>query len=1097
MQLAIVLAAALAATAGPSTASRGTLLAQAVVQPGAEPADSALQGSIDHKPLERIARGSAIIIRAKIKDPARLFAPLVFARPVGSERYAGYTMVDHGGRGFAARLPNSILDEGSFEYFIEARHDDGPPTQFGSPGKPVACVAFDPPPRPVKATFLTDEPGARVRIDDNDAGVTPVTVSLGPGPHVVQIIAPDGRITEQQLDVKPGRPIIMNVPLPKGTGGPATLGVTSDPSGARVFVDGGAAGVTPYSVELAAGGHTVAVELPGRLRQEKQISARLGRDVQLAFVLPAMPKDPALTVDSEPAGATVLIDGKERGRTPFIAPVTPGKHELVLRLSGRRDLATDFTMPTDKDLSLRLDLLRASGAPRLTVSSAPDGATVIVDGTDMGLTPWNGEVKLGDHTVQVVRTGYLSAVRTVKMQSNRDADLSFALERIAGPGQLRVDAEPPDAEVSIDGQPARPAPFSGELTSGDHNVEVSSVGYRTVAQQITLVPGQQVSLRIALSVAGGSNAPPIIGVNSAPEGALLFLDGKLIGPTPKKAPTTAGQHELRLVLDGYKVWSAPTRLPDKPGFELRVAVNLKPVREAEAYEAPAALELARAQYKRADACYAARNYACAASGYQAAYDYTKRPELLFNIGQAQRHMGNYPQAVDAYQGFLRDKKDPNPKIRVQAEQYIAFSQLAIQAGQAKPGTALAQKSDQKAAPATVASAGAALPLPEPAPPLPAVADAKPAPGPAIPLPTLAEEDTAAPVLTHEAVRRAIAGTGLKLTARIVDEKSAVGEAQACWRNLFHIEYECISLTPGSGDEYAAMIPGTAISDGFAYYLEAYDSLGNGPAQSGTPKLPHSVAIDQADTILRQAIAEAVKPVPPGGPVQAGFSQAAPSSFDVARPAGSPITAKSSDRAWNVTAFGGAERSSESDTEVVVQSHFGIDATRTLAPQVLGLAHFDWRSSQQPYVPDPGADPNQRVTFDEQRYDVSAGAGYDFGPTLGSETLSLVPTLGVQYVGIRNGTFPFDLFGVEVGARAQFPLFWRLGGEVGLAYAHNFLSQSTNSALGTLNNHFNGRVGVVLPLGRFGVSLDYRNDILNFSHTDRVAHGATLGFGSSF
>ena len=112
---------------------------------------------------------------------------------------------------------------------------------------------------------------------------------------------------------------------------------------------------------------------------------------------------------------------------------------------------------------------------------------------------------------------------------------------------------------------------------------------------------------------------------------MLFLDGKLIGPTPKKAPTTPGQHELRLVLDGYKVWSAPTRLPDKPGFELRVAVNLKPVREAEAYEAPAALELARAQYKRADACYAAKNYSCAASGYQAAYDYSKKPELLFNV----------------------------------------------------------------------------------------------------------------------------------------------------------------------------------------------------------------------------------------------------------------------------------------------------------------------------------------------------------------------------------------------------------------------------------------------------------------------------------
>ena len=92
---------------------------------------------------------------------------------------------------------------------------------------------------------------------------------------------------------------------------------------------------------------------------------------------------------------------------------------------------------------------------------------------------------------------------------------------------------PPPRPAPAAAQPARVAPYSGELPSGDHNVEVSSVGYRTVAQQITLVPGQQISLRIALSPAGGSNAPPIVGVNSAPEGALLFLDGKLIGPTPK------------------------------------------------------------------------------------------------------------------------------------------------------------------------------------------------------------------------------------------------------------------------------------------------------------------------------------------------------------------------------------------------------------------------------------------------------------------------------------------------------------------------------------------------------------------------------------
>ena len=216
-----------------------------------------------------------------------------------------------------------------------------------------------------------------------------------------------------------------------------------------------------------------------------------------------------------------------------------------------------------------------------------------------------------------------------------------------------------------------------------------------------------------------------------------------------------------------------------------------------------------------------------------------------------------------------------------------------------------------------------------------------------------------------------------------------------------------------------------------------------------------------------------------------------------RPVGAVQAAENWQRVWKISAYGGAERSSESDTEAVVQSRFGIDASRVLAPRLLAIARFDWRSAKQPYVPDPGANPNQRITLDEQRYDAVAAIGYDFGTAIWGDAVSLVPTLGVQYLGIRNGTFPVDLIGADFGAQARFPLFWRLEAQAGFGYAYNFATPDTRSALGTLRSHVNSHAGLILPLGRFGVSLDYRNDILAFSHTYRVAHGATLGFGSSF
>src|SRR5207249_3597194 len=148
--------------------------------------------------------------------------------------------------------------------------------------------------------------------------------------------------------------------------------------------------------------------------------------------------------------------------------------------------------------------IAAGAAPRLTVSSVPDGASISIDGKEVGLSPWSGEVPFGERKVHLRRAGYLVAERSITVQSNRDADVSFALERAPGPGRMRVETEPPDADVSIDGRTMGEAPYAGELPSGDHSVEVSSPGYRTVGQQIALEPGQQVSLRIALLAATGN-----------------------------------------------------------------------------------------------------------------------------------------------------------------------------------------------------------------------------------------------------------------------------------------------------------------------------------------------------------------------------------------------------------------------------------------------------------------------------------------------------------------------------------------------------------------------------------------------------------------
>lgn len=825
MYLAVLLIAASAASAGvPADGSWVGRILLAVNEEAAAPqgkADAvpaAEDSKIEHTPVEKTPRGEGVFIRAKVSDPSHLFAPLVFARKTGASRYEAFTMKDKGKRGFRAYLPPAILSEGSFEYFIEAQHEEGGATRLGSPRKPFACVAFDPPPAPVAFTFRTQEPGAAVRVDDNDVGKTPLTVPLLPGSHTVAVVQPDGRSAEQQLDVKPGRKKMdLLVEMPREAGGPATLSVQSDPPNANVLVDGAVAGRTPFQGELQPGEHVVAVEADGRMREERKVVAREGRDASVSFALAPLPRTPAIAVESEPIGALVILDDKERGRTPFLAPLAKGRHQLVLKLEGHREVGTDFAMPADRDLGIRLDLPVGAGTgSRLTLTSAPSGAKVAIDGKEIGITPWAGEVRPGNHKVAVTNKGFVKEERIVQVQPNRDADVTFALNREPGPGRLHVETEPPEAVVSIDGQQAGTSPYTGDVAPGEHTLEVANDGYKTIQQQLQLDPGQQLSLKLALQQAQAGQVPPLLAVASDPQGASLFVDGRLIGPTPIKARSTPGPHEIKLALDGYISRTGRINLPDSRDFELRMAISLKPVRGVEEkHEAPTAKELARAQALSAHACSKTGDYDCALKGYQKAFEYEPNPLFLFSIATMRRKMGNFADAQRAYEAFLKDPPRGQDRLTDEAKKQLAFCELKL-----KPA----------GAPAAVAANG------KPGQP------AQATPAQAAPQ---EEEDTDPPILTHDPIKKALRGLPVRLTARIVDERSGVGTPQACWRNLYKKDFECQPMGKIGEDQYGIEVPAKAVNDGFAYYLEAYDNNDNGPARSGAPELPNAVAVEDA------------------------------------------------------------------------------------------------------------------------------------------------------------------------------------------------------------------------------------------------------------
>jgi hypothetical protein len=769
---------------------------------------------------------------------------------------------------------------------------------------------------------------------------------------------------------------------------------------------------------------------------------------------------------------------------------------VVLKKQGRREVASDFEMPEGRDLSLRLELSGSEGsnAPRLVVSSKPDGATVSIDGAAVGQTPWAGTVNPGPRALSVALAGFVSEQRKVDAKPNREMEVSFALQRVPGPAKVVVETEPTGADLSVDGEASGKSPATLELAPGEHEIEASRAGFKGVAQKITVEKGQHASLRLALAAAAGKRES-IIAVATDPKGARLYVDNKLVGETPFKVKSSPGQHDIRVALDGFITRSAKIKLPENKDFELRVAVSLKRVRGEEQAAARDPREIARAQLKSAVNCDKQGDWDCALKNFQAAYDFEQKPEILFNIGQIRRKKGDFQEAANAYRAYIRAK--PDGQLSKRAQQFAERCEAVVKGGEKN----------------------------------------------------VAEDDTEPPVIKHTAIAKALRGHPVKLEAVITDNQSGVFNPQACWRTVYNTEYECAPLALIGQDTYAVEVPAKVVTDGFAYFLEAFDNATNGPARSGAPEVPHSVAVEEPTPLPEvPAPAAETKPVAEtpaaagavqakavegqGAAAQPASAQAAVDAHGAAQtpaaagtagaqPAGQLAAQTPQDllgrplerspgqtSAWYLLVHLGAERAVERYTDSVVDGRVGIELSRRIESNMLALVAVDARTVRQPYraqAPAPGQ-PAPTLGLDEQRYGVRAAYGFDFGSLImpaDKDRLSLALLGAVEYQRWQNQVFPANYLGLGGYLQGRYAVYEPFAIVLSGGYTWNVVSNDTDStggtsAVGTPRSDLVVRAGVEFTItSRFALELTYRGDLLALQNDYRFTNGVSFGFGTGF
>ena len=198
----------------------------------------------------------------------------------------------------------------------------------------------------------------------------------------------------------------------------------------------------------------------------------------IRFLATRGPKEGELRVDSQPV-ATIFLDNKNIGRTPFKNKVAAGEYTIKLvpesataqlttwegRIAVGRNLLTYVNAAlSESELTTAVDVIWlekvTSKNSELSVTTAPDGATVIVDDQTRGVTPLSvSDIAPGDHTMSITSSGFLSRSLKAKTTSGYRLIANLKLALSAG-GQATPSPTPtPEATSSATQVPDPPKPF--------------------------------------------------------------------------------------------------------------------------------------------------------------------------------------------------------------------------------------------------------------------------------------------------------------------------------------------------------------------------------------------------------------------------------------------------------------------------------------------------------------------------------------------------------------------------------------------------------------------------------------------------------------
>lgn len=229
------------------------------------------------------------------------------------------------------------------------------------------------------------------------------------GTHSVEITAPHYYSQTKQINPSAGQLSDLKDVKLRPKMGTITIEPGENTDGAEVFINEKSIGKLPIrNYSLQEGDYTISYKKSGVVTELDSYSLTVNVNVNKPIKSPPMINLRKIKFSTDPqSGATVYINGIEKGTTPLSLKQPVGTYKVLIKKDNYKDFSETinlFNERTEFNYSLTPNY-------NLSLSSTPSGATVSVDGQIMGNTPIDLLTAQGTHRIIFTES---SSIRRVK-----------------------------------------------------------------------------------------------------------------------------------------------------------------------------------------------------------------------------------------------------------------------------------------------------------------------------------------------------------------------------------------------------------------------------------------------------------------------------------------------------------------------------------------------------------------------------------------------------------------------------------------------------------------------------------------------------------